>query len=63
MSRIQNAFAKVRPYAKAAGYTVGAALVAGAAYSAYQVFKAGGADAAARVPGLPAGEFAAQAPG
>lgn len=60
MSRIQNeatvtrmarAKALAKRSGKVVGYTVGAALVAGAAYSAYQVFKAGGADAAASAVG------------
>ena len=47
MQVIKNTVARVKPYAKVAGYTLGGIAVAGGAYLAYNALKGVGAEAAA----------------
>jgi hypothetical protein len=51
MSVIKSAVAKIKPFAKVAGYAVGGVVVGGGAYLAYQALKAGGASVAAEAVG------------
>ncbi|MNC28661.1 hypothetical protein D3C87_1106380 [compost metagenome] len=51
MNMIKSVVAKIKPFAKVAGYAAGAAVVGTGAYIAYQALKAGGAGAAAEAVG------------